>query len=170
MGNVTRKNWLSYLRWIKSSTKQFYNTQPCNQSHHQQLDLTYGGVTVMDVIRPRQEKTITVRPHHRGVIENKDYTTEKNKKINYKKLCHTVKKSPLCSLLQPLSIHHLKEFFFLPCSLFPHTPDLSQALLSTTATSLLYGRSVVLGRCLQGLICSDFSFRPYCKNALIFAR
>ena len=60
-------------------------------------------------------------------------------------------------------------FFFLTCSLFPHTPDISWALLSTAASSLLYGRTVLLVRCLQGPICSDFSFHPYCKDALIFA-
>ena len=56
--------------------------------------------------------------------------------------------------------------FFAPQALyFLNTPDVSWALLSTTGTSLLYCRSVLLGRCLQGVIYLDISF----QDALIFA-
>ena len=39
--------------WIRIIRFTILQTQPCNLSHHQQLDLNYGGETAMDVTRPR---------------------------------------------------------------------------------------------------------------------
>ena len=64
-------------------------TQPCYPSYHQLSHLTYGGVTAMDVIWPRQRSDChnSKAPHHKGVMEQDKRTGKKSddhKKVTLK--------------------------------------------------------------------------------------
>ena len=84
---------------IYPTTQHFKSTiqikKPYNQSHHQQLDSTYGGVTAMDVKAERQAETVlTVRPRPRPQRGNERGKWDRKKR---KKSATITQTSIVCS-------------------------------------------------------------------------